>query len=320
VNGLSLAFAIAALRIGLLFVNQDKYTTAIAALPPMDRKHAGFDLGPWEYRSFPSGNGDYVHRYYYHPSKRPGAPVFLLIHGLNLDGRTFMHLEKLAEHWQLVAYDLPEQCPRYTGRYDDWRSVLNDFVDRLPDTVAAVAGVSFGGGLAMHLAANHPKVKAQRLVLLSTTMINATDDQRRQSARMARWVAGMPDYKLYWVMETMVKRNEKRLAAEAVAGRSVHEILGMKQPSFYRQVATSMDDYDATADARKVTCPTYMLVGDRDDLYTPGQEALMRSYIPQIDYHVLAGGTHSMVYLRGEEVADSIMAFCRRSCPFTWLD
>jgi pimeloyl-ACP methyl ester carboxylesterase len=293
----------------MLFVNQKEYTAKVAAMPPMEEKNKGFDLQGWEYRSLPASDGSYTHRYYYHASDSPGAPVFLCIHGLNLDGRTYMHLAKLVAHWQLVAYDFPDRCPKYRGRFDDWREIVDDFVKQLPDSVAAVAGVSFGGGIAMHLAANNPRVKGRPLVLLSTTMIGADKAQQEQSHKTAAWLRPLPDYKIYWLMETLVKRNIKKLRPEE---QQVLTILRMKHPDFYRQVASSLDGFNASLDAQKVTGRTLMLMGDRDELFKGDQEAAMRRYIPQLEYGVIKGGTHSMVYTRGPEVADSILAFCGR--------
>ncbi len=317
---LMMLLTVAVVRVLSLFVNQEEYTAKLAALPSMDDKQRGSDLEGWEYRRVPATNGDYVHRYYYHPCERPDAPVLLLVHGLNLDGRTFLHVKGLAEHWQLMAYDLPERCPLYHGSYDDWRAIVDDFAGQIDGPIAGVAGVSFGGGIALHLAANHPRFQSQGLVLISTTMINAAASQRANTHRIASWVRDLPDYKIYWFIETMVARNEKSLAREALPGRDVRDVLEMKHPDFFRQVAVSLDDYRAAEDAVKVRCPVLMLIGDRDDLYSREQEALMRQYIPQIEYEVVPGGTHSMTYLRGEEIAGRVLAFCRRTCMFTRVE
>jgi pimeloyl-ACP methyl ester carboxylesterase len=311
--GLGMLLTLTLVRFMSLFVDQAKYEAKVAAIPSMEAKHAGFDLEGWEYLSAPARNGDYVHRYYRYASQHKDAPTLLFIHGLNLDGRTFMRLKPLAKDWTLVAYDLPERCPLYKGSFDDFRAVLDDFVAQYPDSLAGVGGVSFGGGPAMHLAANNPRLKNTRLMLISTTMVNASKQQRDQTRAMNAWVSKMPDYKLYWVMETMVARSAKDLIADSSeTGRNVLTVLGLKHPDFYRQVARSMGSYMAPDDARKVTCPTLMLMGTRDDLFKTEQDSMMRAFIPQLEYEIVPGGTHSMAFQRGEEVSRHIDAFLRR--------
>ncbi len=310
--------AVFALRVLLLFADKQEYSAKVAELPSMAEKHAEAAIDGWEYRTLAAHNGNYRHDYFFYPSPKQDAPVLLLIHGLNLDGRTFLNVTKLAEHWQLVAYNLPERCPLYRGQYDDWRAVIDDFITHYPDSITAVAGVSFGGGMAIHVAANHPGVK--RLFLLSTTILNATEEQRRQSRTMGNWVGSLPDYKIYYLMKTLIERNEDRLAEAAWNGRDVRDVLDMKRPDFFRQVALSMDDYDPHEDAPRVTCPTYVLIGSEDGLYASDHEQMMRRYLPRLEYEVLTGGTHSMVYLRGEQIADRIIAFCHSVSDFTFFE
>jgi pimeloyl-ACP methyl ester carboxylesterase len=91
----------------------------------------------------------------------------------------------------------------------------------------------------------------------------------------------------------------------------------MKHPQFYRQVAVSMATHDAGDDARRVTCPVRMLQGDSDEVFTQKQVARIRELMPQTEFEVVEGGTHSMVYTRGDEVAGRIRDFCMRHCEDT---
>ena len=113
--GYTLRILLFFLKIAMLFVPEQKYTERMKQVESMDKKNAGCDLNGWEYCSTTAPQSGFVHRYYHYPSKVPGAPVFLFFHGLNLDGRTFMHLTELADTWELIAYDLPEQTQRYRG-------------------------------------------------------------------------------------------------------------------------------------------------------------------------------------------------------------
>lgn len=311
-TGLKLTLTIWLLKILLLFVDTGKYEQKVARIPSMDEKHAGFDLKGWEYRSLPSTDSTYTHRYYYFPSEKPDAPVFLLIHGLNLDGRTFMHMKSLADRRQLIAYDLPEQCPVYSGSFDDWMTIMYDFVEQAGIEQCCLGAVSFGAGIAVRLAAEHPTLKTGNVVLMSTTMMGVTPEQRRQSEDMGPYFGHLSDAKLYWVMETMVNRSKGDLPR--TEDRDVRDVLRIKHPDFYRQVSLSLVDFNAGTYARQIDQPVLVIMGTKDDLYDNGHEQRMRDYMPHLEYRTIAGATHSMVYMHGEKVAAMVREFCDRHC------
>ncbi len=317
-TGLKLTLTIWLLKLLLLFVDTEKYEQKVARIPSMDEKHTEFDLKGWEYRSLASADSTYTHRYYHFPSEDPDAPVFLLIHGLNLDGRTFLHMKPLAERWQLIAYDLPEQCPVYSGSFDDWMTIMYDFVDRIGLEECCLGGVSFGAGIAVRLAAEHPTLNASTIVLMSTTMMGVTAEQRRQSADMGPYFGSLPDAKLYWVMETLINRNKDDLPR--TADRDVRDVLRVKHPDFYRQVSRSIAGFNAGTYAERIDRPVLVIMGTEDDLYDDSHEQRMREYIPHLEYRTIEGATHSMVYMHGEKVAAITKRFCMRHCGFSWME
>jgi pimeloyl-ACP methyl ester carboxylesterase len=302
------------LKLAMLFVPEQKYTEKVKQVKGMDEKNAGCDLHGWEYRKIAAPQSGFVHRYYYYPSTKPDAPVFLFFHGLNLDGRTFMNLTSLSDRWQLVAYDLPEQTDRYTGDFKEFMEIVNEFVALMQIKTCCLCGVSFGGSIALRLAASHPDIDAQRLVLASTAIVGTTKGEKRERRRMADWIGRQPDYKLYWFMEKAFER-EARKQDEPDTARSVLDVLRVKHPAFYRQVGMSMGDYDAGVDARKVKCPVLWLMGEKDNLFSAKQIQKIKEYVPQAEFEVVKGGTHAMVYVRGEEIAARISDFCVRHCP-----
>lgn len=301
------------LRIGMLFVPQEKYEQKVSRISSMDEKNAGFDLRGWEYRTLVSPDSNLVHRYYYYPSRKENAPVFLLFHGLNLDGRTFLYLKGLAQQWQLVAYDLPEQSPHYEGEFNDYMLYLNDFIERMGISRCCLLGVSAGGSIALHLAASHPKLEPQGLVLASTAIFGDNEREREQYRRRAQWVKSLPDYKLYWLMEKMVGLATRN--SEGGGRRSVRKILRVKHPDYYRQVMLAGAGRDTSEDARKVDCPVLMLIGDKDNLFSRKQARKIKEYIPHAEFEVIEGGGHGMVYECGEVIAKRIETFQQSHCP-----
>jgi pimeloyl-ACP methyl ester carboxylesterase len=296
------------LKIALIFVPRHEYEAKVAAIKSPDEKNQGCELNGWEYRSVTSPATGTVHRYYYLPSQAPGAPTMLLFHGLNLDGRTFMHLKELAGSCSLIAYDLPESSPVYQGRFDDFMTLVNDFVDVLDKHDCVVVGVSFGGGIALRLAATHAGFHARELILISTGIVGVSEKEKKRNQSMADWVRRQPDYKLYWFMEKVFSSSTSAVERDFL--HDVRTILRVKKIDFYRQVAYSMAGHDAVADARLVKCPVLLITGSKEKVFTPGQVAAIRDYIPQVEYRVVEGGTHDMVFGRGEQIAAIIRSFC----------
>lgn len=296
------------LKIVMLLVPRGPYEEKIAVIPSIDAKIVSFDLQGWQYRRMVNRDSTFVHRYFYFPSRKDNAPIFLLFHGLNLDGRTFMNLAALADSFQLVAYDFPESTSRYQGNFSDFVDIADEFVDLLNIDSCYIAGVSFGGSIALNLAANHLKSKTKRLVLISTGMVGSTPAQKKERESMARWVSRQPDFKLYWFMDKLF-RNAKRKNRKA-GEDELNAIMQLKNPQFYRQVGTGMRTYDSSVDARLVDCPVLWLQGNRDNVFSEDDKKKIITYIPQVDFEVIDGGTHAMVFTLANEIAQRVQRFC----------
>jgi len=228
---------------------------------------------------------------------------------LNLDGRTFMNLTSLADSFQLVAYDLPESTPFYKGNFDDFMLIIDDFVNRLGIHDCCIVGVSFGGGIALNLAAHHPGIQARRLILVSTGIVGTTKAERSQQNAMGDWIEKLPDYKVYWLMEKILKRSQKSSKDTLLA---LQPLMRMKHPGFYRQVALSMRAYDIVPAAKSISCPVLVIYGTEDEVFTQEQSARIGEIIPQAENHQIPGGRHSMIFTEGKEISGIIRSFCDR--------
>jgi pimeloyl-ACP methyl ester carboxylesterase len=305
--------ALVVLKIGMLFVPQQKYIHKLEAIPTEETKNISTDLRGWEYCSLPSPDSSFVHHYYRLPSKKTDAPVFLFFHGLNLDGRTFLNLKSLANEWELIAYDLPDKTARYQGQFTDFTDMIEEFVRLKKIRDCTVCGVSFGGGLALHLTAEHPEFGVKNLALISTGIVGGTPADQKRNHKMADWIGNQPDYKIFWLMEKLHRQSERSFAKDTVSG--IKEILRVKHPTFYRQVALSMEGFNAATLAQKVTCPVLVLFGDKDNMFTTKQVDAIKENIPQAQIVTIHNGTHSMVYTMGDTIAAKIRSFTSANPP-----
>ncbi len=295
------------LKISVAFVPQDKYTRAIDTIVPVEHKNDGFDLKGWEYRTIDASLPGSVHRYYNFPGPRPDAPVFLFIHGLNLDGRNFVNLSSLASQYRLIAYDFPDRSPYYTGKLDDFSLLINDFLAREKITSVSVAGVSFGGIAAIHWAAHTTQTEIDKIILISSGVVGTNPEQQKRSRSTARLLENLKDYQVYWLIEKLTNRFIKNFPDHTQ--KMMLPLFRIKHPDFYREVMVSLAGYDASDDARRITCPVLALLGTRDELFPLKDTSSITTCIPHAKLELIPNGSHIMSFLDGDVIAQKIAEF-----------
>ena len=298
------------LQITTAFVPRKKYIQKLNAIVPVEHKNDGFDLQGWEYKTQESSFPGFTHRYYAFPSPAPDAPVLLLIHGLNLDGRNFIHLRSLAATYRLLAYDFPDSSSLYTGKLDDFDTLLQDFITVMHLKNIHMMGVSFGGVTAIHFAARAQKDTIRSLILASSTLAGTKPAEQKRSRGLARWVAGLADYQVYWVMEKITDRFIRNFPREK--RKELLPLFRIKPPAFYREVVLATAGYNASADASRITCPVSFILGTDDELFPIKDTTQISRIIPQAEITLIEKGTHVMTFLDGEHIARHIEEFLNK--------
>ncbi|MFW6253616.1 MAG: alpha/beta fold hydrolase [Chitinivibrionales bacterium] len=283
------------LALGVNFIPENTYERKVAQIISMDQKNDGFNLRGWQYRKVVSESTGIEHRFYEYPSSRHDAPYMIMLHGLSLDGRTFMYYKSLADNFNLIAYDLPERSEMYGGFEGDYSGMVDDFLMQKNIDTCALFGVSFGGIIAIRLASTSSRLHVDHLILASTQVMGISDNDRRRSRRLAAWVADKPDYKIYWIVDRMLSYFD---VSEQVA-----PLLRIKHPDFYRRVITDGGGYNGVADARRITCPVLVLQGTNDNLFSTEDARDIKKYVPQSEVKIIPDGSHAMIYVHGKEIA-----------------
>jgi len=93
--------------------------------------------------------------------RRGAGPPLVLLHGWPLDSREWRRqLDGLSDEFTVVAWDAPgagrSSDPPDTFRLADWADCLAGFIAALGLERAHIAGLSWGGGLALELYRRHP--------------------------------------------------------------------------------------------------------------------------------------------------------------------
>jgi len=193
---------------------------------------------------------------YYYEISGTGEPLLLLHGGLGSTGMFAPIMPALTDHRTVIAVDLHGHGRTALGaRKIDLIAIGNDMGAVLEKTgfkQVDVLGYSFGGGVALQLAAQHPE-KVRRLVLVSAGFSDAgffsdlREQQNAVTAQMAEQMKETPMYKSY----------------VAVAPK----------PDDFPRLLQAMGDlmrghYDYSADVKKLTSHTMIVFGDAD-MYRP---------------------------------------------------
>jgi pimeloyl-ACP methyl ester carboxylesterase len=228
------------------------------------------------------------------PSPRPhiirrgsGAPV-LLLHGWGASADLFARtMDGLESDFDLIAPDFPgfgatEPPPAAwaVGDYVDWTIAL---MDELGVQRASVIGHSFGGRVAIKLAALHPE-RVQKVVLTDAAGIRPKRTLgyhlRVRAFKTTRWLAQTP----------LAPASLRAWAAARIAssGSSDYKAAsGTVRGSFVRVVNEDLRDY-----LPRIQAPTLLIWGDRDEDTPLADGQLMERLIPDAGLVVFEGAGH----------------------------
>jgi pimeloyl-ACP methyl ester carboxylesterase len=193
---------------------------------------------------------------YYYEISGTGEPLLLLHGGL---GSTDMYrpiMPAFTDHRTVIAVDLQGHGRTALGtRKIDLAAIGRDLavvLDKTGFEQVDVLGYSFGGGVALQLAVQHPE-KVRRLVLVSAGFSDAgfyPELREQQNALTAQFADAMKETPMY-----------KSYVAVA------------PKPEEFPRLLQAMGDfmrghYDFSADVKKLAGPTMIVFGD-GDMYRP---------------------------------------------------
>ena len=195
------------------------------------------------------------------------GPSLVFLHGWPLDGReSWRQLEALSDEFRVVAWDAPgagqSSDPPETARLADWARWLAEFIEVLDLAPAHVAGLSFGGGLALELFRQHAEV-VKSLILMSA---------------YAGWGGSLPPDEVQARLELTRRNTElpptqwapaliETLLPEGSPAELTHELAVMLADFHPAATRTSLDAFaeaDLSDTLANVDVPTLLLYGELD--------------------------------------------------------
>lgn len=198
--------------------------------------------------------------------KGDGTPLVLL-HGWPLDSREWRRqLDGLSDEFTVVAWDAPgaggSSDPPETWRLADWADCLAGLIEALGLGRPHVAGLSWGGGLALELYRRHPSVPSS-LILASA---------------YAGWAGSLPPDVVEQRLQLMLRNTElppdhwvpaliQTLLTDRAPLDMVHElasIISTFHPTGTRIAMRAFADADLREVLPRVDLPTLLVCGEED--------------------------------------------------------
>jgi len=223
------------------------------------------------------------------------GPPLVLLHGYVGDGRTAWRpqLDALADELTLIAWDAPGM-----GRSSDppeafgmagYADVLARFIEALDLGAAHVAGLSFGGALAIELARRHPEVPASLTLASAYAGWSGSLAPDVAEARLAQALALSelaPDEFVSTLLPTMFSEGTPNGTIEAF-GASLREFHPVGFRAMARAAAEDLRDALPT-----IEVPTLLVYGERDARAPLAVARQLESAIAGSELVVLRGAGH----------------------------
>lgn len=240
------------------------------------------------------------------------GPLLLCLHGIGSSSDAFTpQRAELAAHTRVVAWDAPgyarsadPAAPLDLDGYADTAAALI----RAHDTRAHVLGVSWGGVIALRLAARHPAL-VDSLVIADSSAGSGTDPAKADAmrARAAELATLGP--------RAFAERRGPRLlspgAPPALVDRVIDTMADAVRLPGYGYAAAAMAAADLRADLPALTVPTLVLCGDQDRVTGPEASQALAGALRQAAYVIVRGAGHLANQERPEAFNAWVLAHLR---------
>jgi len=243
-----------------------------------------------------------------------GRPLAVLVHGAGMDHTVWaLQSRWLAFHgWNVVAFDLPGHG-RSSGAplesVDAMAQALLALIARLGAGAPAVLiGHSMGSLVALHAAALAPAA-VSRLVLIGTAAAMPVHPDLLAAAKANDHAA--IDMVNLWGHGFDAGLGGSRAPGVWMTGAG-ERILERAAPGVLHNDLAACNAYrDGLADAAKVSAPTLLICGERDQMTPLKSGKALSTAIPGSTLVALRGAGHMLMSERPYEVIDAVASFLR---------
>ena len=242
-----------------------------------------------------------------------GAVPVVLIHPVGLDLSYWGALiDALADEHDVVAFDLPGHggTPGTDAdcRWEEAAAVLVQVIGATGAERAHLVGLSVGGMIAQFLALAEPE-RVCALTLIDTAAGFSAETRAAMRARAAAVRGGG----MRAVLQSTI---ERWFTPDTVARRPdlidrVSKTLLAVDPRVHAAMWDMISELDLVSQLHRISCPTLILVGERDPSTPPAAAQGLLDHIGGARMHVVADASHMAPLEKPDAVNAQIAAFLR---------
>lgn len=233
------------------------------------------------------------------------APPLLLLPGQAISSTMwYPNIEALSQAHRVYALDVlgdmgKSVSTRPFKQPTDFADWLNDLLDELRLEQTYVAGLSYGGFIALRLALSAPQ-RVRKLVLMAPASLLPI--RRRFFLRMASFL--LPAFVLSF-------EGKQKLLLGTASPKAAPAIKQMLTTNDFRY-SMHLPPVYTDEELRQLTMPTLLLLGDCEVIYNV-KKALHRAttLIPRIETEVIPGAGHALNFDQPEIVNTRILKFLK---------
>lgn len=228
------------------------------------------------------------------------GPTLLFLHGAGIRALTYKKsLLELAKHFHLYAPDLPgfgkSDMPPLDWTFTEYANFFNSFIQTRNLSNLILIGHSFGGRIALELAAQSPNIT--NLILVDTTLLAKYYINSKYH---------LPKLILNTSLEIFLERNPTyaKIAFDVIFNLRRH---GLAYHQLKKSIYTALKSQ--STDVYKITIPTLILWGEKDKV-VPLQIAYeIQKEIAGSKVKIIKGANHAWCFTKPDVLLQEIQHF-----------
>lgn len=250
------------------------------------------------------------------------GPPLIFLHGYPDNLQIWSELAmRLSDQFEVIAFDWPGM-----GYSDAWPGGTTPFhmaerllkiLDELGIERASLVGMDMGGQPALVFAAQHPERMHRLVVMNSLVLWDEKTSWEIQLLRKYGWnrfiIRNFPRLVFKRCEMTFLPRGIRlpsELRADLWSSFSQSEVRSF--------IARLCAGYQGTLERlpelyKKITCPTLVLWGERDQHFPPEHARRLHKVIARSSLKIMPGAEHWMAWYLADTVADSIQSYLKQS-------
>lgn len=246
--------------------------------------------------------------------RRGAGPPLVLLHGWPVDSREWRRqMDGLSDKFTVVAWDAPgagrSSDPPETFRLADWADCLAEFIAALGLGRPHVAGLSWGGGLALELYRRHPTIPRTLILVSAYAGWGGSLPAEVVEERLQLYLRNseLPPHE--WVPAVIRTLLTDRATADMVD--ELTSILSEFHPAAMRVAIRAFAEADLRDVLPHIDVPTLLLYGDEDVRAPKHVWEPLHSSIPGSKLVVISGVGHMIDIEAAERFDTEVRAFLR---------